>query len=94
MTTTPEHRAAREGGEMSEDKRSKITKAIAAMLFPLLVGLFGGHLLIQIIDRFNSNETAWSFYSETADFTCIVARSRGQEVMWCTPGDQRKEEAK
>jgi hypothetical protein len=78
---------------MNADKRSKLTKAAAAMLFPLLVGLFGANQLIQVIDRFSNNETAWSFYSETTDFTCIVARSRGQEAMWCTPGDHRAEEA-
>lgn len=74
---------------MSEDKRSKLTKAVATMLLPLLIGLFGAHLLIQIIDRFINNETAWIFYSEALDMTCIVARSRGQETMWCTTGDRR-----
>jgi hypothetical protein len=78
---------------MSQDKRSKLTKAVAAMLFPLLVGLFGGHLLIQIVDRFSNNETAWDFYSPDLDVTCVVARSRGQEVMDCLPGSLRKEEA-
>lgn len=78
---------------MNADKRSKLTKAVAAMLLPLLVGLFGANQLIQVVDRFSNNETGWSFYSDTSDFTCIVARSRGQEVMWCTPGDQRVVEA-
>lgn len=78
---------------MSEDKRNKLTKAVSSMLLPLLIGLFGANLLIQLIDRFSNNDTAWSFYSETTDLTCTVARSRGQEVMACLPGDHRVEEA-
>lgn len=78
---------------MSEDKRNKLTKTVASMLLPLLIALFGANLLIQLIDRFSNNETAWSFYSDTVDFTCIVARSRGQETMWCMPGDHRVEES-
>lgn len=78
---------------MNAEKRSKLIKVVAAMLLPLLLGLFGANQLIQVIDRFSNNETGWSFYSETSGFTCIVARSRGQEVMWCTPGDQRVAEA-
>ena len=78
---------------MSEDKRNKLTKTVASMLLPVLAGLFGGNQLIQFVDRFSNNDTAWSFYSETTDLTCTVARSRGQEVMACLPGDHRVEEA-
>ena len=73
---------------MNADKRSKLTKAVAAALFPLLVGMFGGHLLIQIVDRFKGNDSAWSFYMPSVDATCVVARRRGQEVMHCLPGNR------
>lgn len=77
---------------MIEDKRSKLTKAVASLMIPALLGMVGGYLLIQISDRFTNNETAWIFYSSTTDLTCIVARQRGQETMWCADGDRRVQE--
>lgn len=77
---------------MTEDNRSKLTKVLAGLILPALLVMVGAHLLIQISDRFTNNETAWSFYIESTDMTCVVARSRGQEVMWCADGDLRVQE--
>jgi len=75
---------------MSEDKRSKLTKVVSSLIGPALMGLFVAVMAIQISDRFASTELVESFYSETADATCVLIRSRGQEVMSCLPGDRRK----
>jgi hypothetical protein len=75
---------------MSEDKRSKSTKVVSSLIGPVLLGMFGAVMAIQITDRFASTELIESFYSEVADATCVLIRSRGQEVMSCIPGDRRK----
>lgn len=56
-----------------------------------IIGMAFGALAIHLIDRFHANDTAWNFYSPSVDMTCMVARSRGQEVMSCLPGDHRME---
>ena len=76
---------------MIEDKRSKLTKALAGLIGPALIGMFGAVMAIQIADRFASTEIVETFYSATADATSVLIRSRGQEVMSCLPGDRRKD---
>lgn len=73
---------------MSE--QAKVKSSVSIWIFWVIVGMLGGNLAIQIFDRFSpSNDSAWSFYVPSTDMTCIVARSRGQEIMSCLPGDHR-----
>lgn len=77
---------------MSEDKRSKLTKAAAGMIGPVLIGMFGAVMAIQIVDRFYGNETLRSFYAPETDATCWVYKLRGEQTMSCLPGDHRADE--
>lgn len=56
--------------------------AIGVMLFAIFA--------TNLIDRYTGNDTAYSFYSEPNDATCIVTRERGQPVMFCMEGDRRE----
>ncbi|MFG9198675.1 hypothetical protein ACEPX9_00965 [Pseudomonas aeruginosa] len=56
-----------------------------------IIGMSFSALAIHLYDRFSGNGTAWNFYSPNTDMTCLVARSHGQEVMACLPGDRRQE---
>lgn len=59
-------------------------------VFAAISGMAIASLGIHIYDRFSpENDSAWTFYIPSTDVTCIVARSRGQEVMSCVPGDHR-----
>ncbi|MBB1606527.1 MULTISPECIES: hypothetical protein [unclassified Pseudomonas] len=72
---------------MADKKVDKFWLSMVAAI----IGMSFGALAIHLYDRFSWNGTAWNFYSPNTDMTCLVARSRGQEVMACLPGDRRKE---
>ncbi|EMN1576646.1 hypothetical protein ACSDGV_18440 [Pseudomonas aeruginosa] len=68
----------------------KIDKFWTYML-AAIIGMSFAALAIHLYDRFSGNGTAWSFYNPNTNMTCLVARSRGQEVMACLPGDHQQE---
>lgn len=71
----------------------KPIKPFWGFMLSAIVAMAASSLLINLIDRYSwANGTAWSFYSPATDMTCMVARSRGQEVMACLPGDHRVED--
>ena len=73
---------------MSEQAEKKTSSAFGYVLASI-VAMGASSLAIHLIDRFHRNETAWHFYTPSVDMTCVVAKSRGQEVMSCVPGDHR-----
>lgn len=68
----------------------KIDKFWTYML-AAIIGMSFAALAIHLYDRFSGNGTAWNFYSPNTNMTCLVARSRGQEIMFCLPGYRLKE---
>ncbi len=78
---------------MEEGKKTKsVFDRLMGWILALIVGMAFWSLAIHLADRFTGNDNAWSFYSETTHMTCIVARSKGKDLMACVPGDRRTEE--
>lgn len=71
--------------------RTKLTKAIAASLFPIAFGMVLAALLIHLVDRFKGNDTIRSFYMEERGVTCFVIKTRGQQLLSCLPGQYPEE---
>jgi len=66
-----------------------ILKAASRYFWPAIGVMLFVIFLTDIIDRFSGNDTIGTFYSATADATCIVHRERGKDTMSCLPGDHR-----
>lgn len=72
--------------------RTKLTKAVAASLFPIAFGMVLAALLIHLVDRFKGNDTVRSFYLTDRGVTCFVIKTRGEQILSCLPGQYPEDE--